>query len=81
MLSENFVRLAGYRDELITQRSQWADEQEYLIFQRLRVEAVFIIQDGCMDWAFLSWRSKEQAAGRRYECEAEARYAYKTRAH
>ena len=81
MLSANFVRLAAYRDELIAQRSQWADQVEYEIFQRLRIEAVSIIEEGCMDYAFLSWRSKEHAAGRRYSCDASARVAYRAGAH
>lgn len=71
-----FVRLAEYRDELLSQRTAWADRAEFEIAQRLRIEAISIIHDACVDWAFVSWRSKEQAAGRRYQCDASARSAY-----
>lgn len=81
MPTENFLRLAQARDDLLLQRSAWADEQEFVIFQKLRVEAVSIIEDGVRDWAFESWRTKQHAAGRRFDSDALARAAYKGRAH
>ena len=77
METANFVRLAQYRDELLMQRSAWADRAEFEVFQKLRIEAIGIIEDGVRDWAFESWRSKEHAAGRRYSCDVSARAAYR----
>lgn len=77
MPTENFVRLAQARDDLLLQRSAWADEREFMIAQKLRDEAIAIIEDGTRDWAFESWRTKEHAAGRRYECDVSARAAYR----
>lgn len=81
MQSANFVRLANYRDELLMQRSAWADRAELEVAEILRLEAIGIIEDGVRDWDFESWRTKEHAAGRRYLCDASARAAYKARAH
>lgn len=77
MPTENFLRLAQARDDLLMQRSAWADECEFVIAQKLRIEAIEIIEDGTRDWAFESWRTKEHAAGRRYACDASARAAYR----
>lgn len=80
MPSECFMRLANARDGLLMQRSAWADRQEFLIAEKLRLEAISIIEDGFRDWAFLAWKSKEQAAGRRYESDASAYAAYRSSA-
>ncbi len=76
MPTENFLRLAQARDDLLLQRSAWADEHEFMIAQKLRDEAIAIIEDGTRDWAFESWRTKEHAGGRRYESDVIARAAY-----
>ena len=81
MPSECFMRLANARDGLLMQRSAWADRQEFLIAEKLRLEAISIIEDGFRDWAFLAWKSKEQAAGRRYQSDASARAAYRQGVH
>ena len=81
MDSASFVRLSLHRDALLLERSPWPDKAEFDIFQTLRHHAVYIIEEGVMDWAFLSWRSKEHAAGRRYPCEESARAAYRARLH
>lgn len=80
MSSTDFVRLAMARDALILERSAWADRQEFLIAEKLRIEAIYIIEDGTRDWEFLSWKSKEQAAGRRYPNDEWALYAYRAEA-
>jgi hypothetical protein len=77
MPSENFVRLAQSRDDLLMQRSPWADENEFMIAQRLRLEAISIIEDGTRDWLFEHWHTKEIAAGRRYSSEGLARVFYR----
>lgn len=81
MESANFVRLAQARDGLLLERSAWADRAEFEIAEKLRLEAISIIEDGVRDWAFESWRTKEYAAGRRYSCDVSARAAYKAGAH
>lgn len=77
MPTENFVRLAQARDDLLMQRSAWADECEFVIAQKLRIEAIEIIEDGTRDWAFESWLTKQRASGRRFPCDQCARIAYR----